>query len=194
MEATPRGLFVGGDGMYQGGLNTGRVAFYDFNSVAAPGANETTITLPIEGRVVASGTPFAIQGNATATGRVNRVQVEVQNLDTKRFLQDDRVTWGSSNSINATLTTTNATATTWSLPLNIVGTHNLQIKAKTFGVNGGSDATKALKKFEVFSLDDQTPTTSITGPSGIQTSTTFTMTGTATDDHGVNALTYWFRD
>ena len=32
------------------------------------------------------------------------------------------------------------------------------------------------------------PTTTITGPSGILTSTTFTMTGTATDDKGVNSL------
>ena len=35
MEATARGLFVGGDGSTQGGNNIGRVAFYDFNSVPA---------------------------------------------------------------------------------------------------------------------------------------------------------------
>ena len=67
--------------------------------------------------------------------------------------------------------------------------------AKTFAVTGGSDATKAIKKFESFSIDDQTPTTSINGPGGsVLASTTFIATGTASDDKGVNALTYWFRD
>ena len=67
--------------------------------------------------------------------------------------------------------------------------------AKTFAVTGGSDATKAIKKFESFSVDDQTPTTSINGPSGsVLASTTFIATGTASDDKGVNALTYWFRN
>ena len=36
MEATSRGLFIGGDGMFQGGVRTGRVAFYDFNTVTFP--------------------------------------------------------------------------------------------------------------------------------------------------------------
>jgi hypothetical protein len=67
--------------------------------------------------------------------------------------------------------------------------------AKTFTVAGTSDATKAIKKIESFSVDDQTPTTSISGPSGgVLASTTFIATGTASDDKGVNALTYWFRN
>ena len=51
MLRDPRGLVTGGDATTQGGFNVGRVAFYDFNSVPTPGANETTITNPIEGRV-----------------------------------------------------------------------------------------------------------------------------------------------
>jgi hypothetical protein len=35
--------------------------------------------------------------------------------------------------------------------------------AKAFAVTGGSDPTKPIKKFETFGLQDQTPTTSITG-------------------------------
>ncbi|MFZ0323750.1 MAG: hypothetical protein WAN48_06420, partial [Actinomycetes bacterium] len=62
MLATPRGLFTGGDGMVQGGVRTGRVAFFDFNSVPAPTTPDTTIDSPIEGRVVAAGAPFTIQG------------------------------------------------------------------------------------------------------------------------------------
>ena len=47
MEATSRGLFIGGDGMFQGGVRTGRVAFYDFNTVVDPPAlPDTVITAP----------------------------------------------------------------------------------------------------------------------------------------------------
>jgi PKD repeat protein len=196
MEATSRGLFVGGDGMYQGGKNTGRVAFYDFNTVPAPTAVETTIETPIEGRVVQSGVQFTVQGRATATGgQVRRVQVEIQDRNTKQYLQDDLVTWGGANNVYASLATPNAASTSWSLPVSITGNRELQVMAKTFAVSGSSDPTKAIKKFESFGLDDQTPTTSINGPSGsVLTSTTFIATGTANDDKGVNALTYWFRN
>jgi PKD repeat protein len=193
MEATSRGLFVGGDGMFQGGVRTGRVAFYDFNSVPAPSTTDTTIVAPIEGRVVPSGTPFTIQGNATNPQGIRRVQVWIQDSNTKRYLQDDGVTWGSNNNILATLGA-GTTNREWALPVTITGTRNLNIKAKTIGTNGAKDPTNATKKIESFSFDDQTPATNVTGPRGIQTSTSFTMTGTASDDHGVNALTYWFRD
>ena len=68
--------------------------------------------------------------------------------------------------------------------------------AKTFSNgNGGSDPSKAVKKIESFDMTDQTPNTSISGPnSSIIPTLTFTMTGSATDDIGVNRLSYWFRD
>ena len=40
----------------------------------------------------------------------------------------------------------------------------------------------------------QTPSTAISGPSGVIPTTTFTVTGTATDDLGVNSITFTFRD
>jgi PKD repeat protein len=195
MEATPRGLFVGGDGQYQGSLQTGRVAFYDFNTVPAPTPVETTIVNPIEGRVEESGVQFVIDGRATAPGQVRRVQVEIQDRNTSQYLQDDMASWGGVNNIYATLASPNATSTAWSLPVTITGNRELKIMAKTFAVTGGSDPTKATKKIETFGLEDATPTTSITGPSGsVLTSTTFIATGTASDDNGVDALSYWFRN
>ncbi len=193
MVASPQGLIVGGDGMYQGGVKTGRVGFYDLSTLPAATTTDTTITTPIEGRVVTSGTPFTITGTAKSPQGIDRVQVEIQDKNTKQYLQDNGSSWGASNSINATLGggTNNRT---WSLDVTLTGNRSVQIKAKTYGTNGSSDPTKALKNIESFSFDDQTPSTGISGPSGIQTSTAFTMTGTASDDHGVNSLTYWFRD
>jgi PKD repeat protein len=194
MLVHPRGLITGGDATTQGGYNIGRVAFYDFNSVAAPGANETTITNPIEGRVKKADEQFVIDGTATAASGVRRVQLELIDRTSGRYLQDDLVTWGAANTINVNLASPNATSTSWSLPLTISGNRLLKAQAKTFAVNGSSDATKAIKKFETFGLADETPTTSITGPSGVQTSTTFTVTGTAVDDNGVNSIRFTMRD
>lgn len=194
MLLTPRGLFAGGDATTQGGANVGRVAFYDLNSVPAPGPNETTIINPIEGRVKTSDVEFVVDGTATAASGVNRVQVEVRDRDSLQYLQDDLVTWGAANTINANLGA-GTTNRTWSLPLTISGNHKFQLLARTYGNNGSNDATKAVKKFETFGLADQTPTTSITGPPGsIIPTTTFILTGTAQDDFGVNSITFSFRD
>jgi large repetitive protein len=199
MLATPRGLFAGGDAGIQGGKSVGRVAFFDFNNDPnAPTATDTTITLPIEGRVEVAGTPFTITGTATSPSGVKKVQVEIQNRSTKQWLAADGVTWQSkeTNAL-ATLTTPGATSTTYSLTRMLPATAPYLgdfVYAKTFG-NTGSDASKAVKKIEVLDLSDQTPATNITGPSSSIISTlTFTMTGTATDDHGINRLSYWFRD
>lgn len=198
MEATPRGLFVGGDGQFKGGVRTGRVAFFDFNTVAFPPAlPDTTITTPIEGRVVANNTPFSITGTArVATGSVGRVQVQIQDRDSGQYLTATNTWTSTTTSVNATLDA-GTTTRTWHLDDRIVTTNrNLRVYAQAFtaATGGTGDSTRASKLFESFSTEDQTPTTSITGPSGIQTSTTFTMTGTANDDKGVNSLSYWFRD
>jgi PKD repeat protein len=194
LEATPRGLFSGGDAMFQGGVKTGRVAFFDFNSVPAPSTTDTTITTPIEGRVEPAAQQFTVSGTATSPAGVRAVNVQLQDRDTSRWLQADGVTWGTkAYNKPATLSGTGANRT-WSTTFTVPGNHALLVTAATTGTNGTKDTTKAQKKIETFSTADQTPSTNITGPSGIQTSTSFTMTGTATDDHGVSSLSYWFRD
>jgi len=195
MLVTPRGVVTGGDATTQGGYNVGRVAFYDFNSLPAPAANDTTITNPIEGRVKPTGVEFLLDGTATATSGVRRVQVEIIDRGTNRHLADDLVTWGPANTINVNLATPNATSSGWSLPLTMTGNRRIQVQAKTFALNNSSDATKAIKRFETFGLSDQTPATGISAPaSGVIPTTTFMVTGTATDDVGVNSIIYSLRD
>lgn len=195
LEATPRGLFAGGDGNIQGGLPVGRVGFYDLSRVPQVSPVDTKITTPIEGRVVTSGSPFQIKGTATAPTGVTKVQLEIQNRIAKQYLQDDLVTWGRANSVNAALASASATATSWTLDLTLTGSAQYRILAKTFGRNRAQDSTKAVKQIESFTFDDQTPTTSISSPpSGLLNTTSFVASGTATDDNGVNELTYWFRN
>ncbi len=193
MLATNRGLFVGGDGNVQGGVTTGRVAFYDFATVPAPTRPDTTIKTPIEGRVVAAGTPFSVQGRGLARS-VKRVNLTVRRSGTAQYLQDDLQTWGGVNSIRTTLGKARKKWRPWSVPLTLTGTRPLTLTATTVARGGKRDTTPATKTFEVFNFDDQTPNTSITGPSSPLTSTSFTVEGTANDDHGVDALRLWFRD
>ncbi|MBI5090257.1 MAG: hypothetical protein HZB15_15735, partial [Actinobacteria bacterium] len=195
MIALPRGIITLGDATTQGDANVGRIAFYDFNTMPAASAYNTAIVDPIEGRVEPAGTPFTMSGTASATSGVSRVQIELRDRDTNQYLQDDLITWGAANTINATLAATNATSTTWSLTLNIPNNRRIMVYAKTFAVNGNSDSSKAIKRIETFGLSDATPTTSISGPSGsVIPTTTFLTTGTASDDLGVNSILYTMRD
>ncbi|MFC4149215.1 hypothetical protein ACFO0M_23440 [Micromonospora mangrovi] len=193
MLATPRGLFVGGDGNIKGGKTVGRVGFFDLSREPAPSAVDTTVVTPIEGAVKQANEAFVLDGKAIAPAGVSRVQVEIQNRGSKQYLQDDLTTWGPANSINATLAAPNATATGWSLSVSLP-VAEYQVQAKAFARDGTSDPTKAVKKIETFRFDDLPPATTITNPTaGLLSTKAFTVTGTATDDKGVSAMTYWLR-
>lgn len=194
MLVHPRGVITGGDATNQGGQAVGRIAVYDFANTPASGANETTITSPIEGRIEETAVPFTITGNATATSGVDRVQVEIQDRESNQYLQDDLTSWGASNTINANVLTPDATASNWDLTVTIAANRRLRVLARTFGNNGTNDASKASKKFETFSVEDEAPRASITGPSGIVPTLTFNVTGTATDDVGVRSIGYVIKN
>ena len=105
MLATPRGLFAGGDATTQGGYNVGRVAFYDFNT--HPGGRRRTRPRSSTRSRAGWSRRHAVHvdGTATATSGVQRVQVEIQDRDTRQYLQDDLTTWGAANTINVNLAT-----------------------------------------------------------------------------------------
>jgi PKD repeat protein len=194
MLVTPWGLVAGGDATTQGQQNVGRLAVYPLPSTAVQ-ANDTKITHPTEGRVVVTAEPFTVTGTANATSGVNRVQVEIRDRDRNQYLQDDLVTWGGANTINAVLASPGATTTDWSLTLTIDVNRNLEVMARTVGQNGTQDASKDINKFESFSNEDEAPRASFSSPpSGIVPTTTFTVTGSATDDEGVQSLSYTVRD
>jgi hypothetical protein len=118
----------------------------------------------------------------------------VHRTGTNLYLQDDLTTWGAPNNISPTLGRERKGKRKWSLALTLTGSHEYQLSATTVSLAGTRDATPARKKIESFSFDDQSPSTSITGPSSPLTSTSFTMQGTASDDNGVTEIRYWFRD
>jgi PKD repeat protein len=196
IEATPRGIFVGGDGNTKGSFNVGRVAFFDFNNVPANNSTQTEITDPIEGRIRPVDEAFEITGTATAPTGINRVELEIMDRSTGRYLSDDLVTWGGTavNTFNATLDDGTGANRTWRLPVTISGNRELQVRARAVAVNGTADNTKAAKKFETFGISDLPPETTISGPGSPLNSLTFTITGTASDDVGVNSVSFTMRD
>ena len=152
----------------------GASAFYDFNTVPFPApAPDTTITTPIEGRVVANNAPFEITGTArVATGTVGRVQVQIQDRDSGQYLQDNgtafthvrhRQQQPERHAGPGTGTTRTGRSRPPSPPTATCGSSRRRSPRAT---GGTGDSTKAKKWFESFSTEDQTPTTSITGPSG----------------------------
>ncbi len=195
IEATPRGLFIGGDGNTKGSYNVGRVGFFDFNNVATQNGTQTQITDPIEGRIKPVGEQFEITGTATAASGINRVEVELIDRASGRFLADNMTTWQTaSNTINATLEPGTGTTRTWRLPVTVTANRELLLRARAVAGNGTGDNTKATKKFETFGTSDRPPDTSVTGPGSPVNSRTFTVTGTATDDFGVNGVSFTVRD
>ncbi len=200
MALTPRGLITGGDATTQGASNVGSVAFFDFDSVEAPNGVETTITTPIAGRVLPAAHDFTIEGTATAPTGVRKVFVELQNRTTGQWLQSDKTTWGGAANFEATVTPTSATEATWSVTLNVPANIKMLARARAQGNAPAAprpeDPTKAIKKFETFSLDDAPPTLTYaaTPAAGLLTSTTFTVSGTASDDFGVAGISMTLRD
>jgi PKD repeat protein len=195
IEATPRGLFVGGDGNTKGGYNVGRIAFFDFDTVPEQNGTQTVITDPIEGRVKRPEEQFEITGSATTTalGGIQRVDVEVRD-GAGRYLADDGTTWqNDANTITATLAGSGAQRT-WRVPVTISGNRELVVRATAVAVGGQADNTPASKRFETFGISDVPPDTRITGPGSPLNSRTFTITGTATDDVGVNGVSFTLRD
>ncbi|MEO8425415.1 MAG: PKD domain-containing protein, partial [Actinomycetota bacterium] len=197
MLVMPGGVITGGDGNTQGSQNGGRIAVYDFNDIPSTVPNDSVIINPIEGRVKPSDEEFVVDGTATATSGVQRVEVMLRERDTNQYLQDN-MTWGNaSNTFDATLASPGGTSTTWSVPLTISGNHRILLYSRTFGNNGTNEplASRPLQRIESFGMTDQTPSTSITGPNtSVIPTTTFIVTGTATDDVGVNSITVSMRD
>ena len=173
---------------------TGRVAFYDNNSLPATRPDETAITSPIEGRVVPRQRAVHDPRHRDQPEGIRRVQVEIQDRDSKQFLQDNGTTWGGSNNIYATLGH-RRTNRTWTLPVTIVGQPQPADHGQDVRHQRRNDATKASRRSSRSASTTRRRRPSINGPSASHpTTSTFTMTGTAKDDLGVNSLSYWFRD
>ena len=117
--------------------------------------------------MVANSTEFEITGTArVANGTVGRVQVQIQDRGNNQSLQDNGTAFttfaNAANTLNATLDPGTGTTRTWRITVpatSITTNRNLLVSAQAFtaATGGSGDTTKATKRFESFSTEDQTP-------------------------------------
>lgn len=190
IEAVPRGLLVGHDGLACGQRTIGRHAFFDFARVPAPAPAETWLDTPFEGQTVVVNGTVPMVGRAEAPSGVSRVEVELRNRGTGQYLQDDGVTWGPWNAIVAQLESPGGVETPWSLDVTLPA-GDFKVWARAFGVDGSKDTTKATAKFVGTLIGDALPSAAILLPAeGLVNSLSFELSGTAADDHGVDSLSF----
>ncbi|QYJ04851.1 PKD domain-containing protein [Nocardioides panacisoli] len=191
IEATPQGLFIGGDGNTKGGYNVGRIGFFDFDDLPPQNGTRTEITDPIEGRIKAAEEEFEITGTASAASGIERVEVQV--TQGSRYLNEEMSFQAGPHTFEATLDPGTGERT-WRLPVTIAGNRELEVRATAVADGGPRDNSPATKRFETFGLSDLPPDARITEPRGTVNALTFTVEGEASDDVGVNAVSFTLRD
>ena len=186
MEATPRGLFIGGDGMFQGGVRTGRVALLRLQHRDRSRRRCPTRRSRPRSRAASSPTTRRSRSPArrgSTTGTVGRVQVQIQDRDSSQYLQDNGTASPPSDQHRQHPQRHARRRDRHDAHLVDLAGHDRHHQPQPAGLRprpsppppaARATRPRPTKKFESFSTEDQTPTTTISGPSGIQTSTTFT--------------------
>ncbi len=191
LTVTPNGLLVGSDGSRLGGINgIGRHGFFDFRNVPPVEDPQTTLTDPINGQIVISGSQVTLRGAGAATAGIAKVQVDVRNDSTGLYRQADGSFAAPWYGALATLVSPGATASDWSLPITLpIG--NFTANARTFAVGGVKDPTLANTRLTAVASDVTPPEIPVVSPpSGTQdfASNEITVSGTATDNRGVASM------
>ncbi|NNE74522.1 MAG: hypothetical protein HKN26_12720 [Acidimicrobiales bacterium] len=190
-----RGLLVGHDGSRIGGNEVGRHGILDFQNVGGADELDTFIDEPRAGRVYTETSPILFAGRATAPDGIDRVQIEVQDVDTKQWLRRDG-TLGAYQNIVVNLTNNLGTTSDWNYTASLPG-GDYRVRARAFDVDGDRDPVKASVRFTVQSAGDITPPDTVleNPPAGtVFTSNDVTFSGSASDDVGVAAVKIAFYD
>ncbi len=190
LTVIPDGLLAGGDMNRLGGINDiGRHGFFDFRNVPAAEDPQTSILSPTNGQLITAGGAIDIEGLATATVGVTRVDVDVRNEATGQYLRADG-TFGAYAQFAATLANPGAASSTW-LRSVTVPSGNYTITARTVATNGAKDLTRATTRVTIVSADTQRPDIGALDPPNLFqnfVSNNIVISGTATDNLGVASV------
>lgn len=195
LTVIPRGLLIGHDGSRIGGVETGRTGFLDFDADVFGNTIDTFITSPRSGRVYVEGQAVDFAGQAVAPAGVQKVQIEVQDINSRQWLRRDG-SMGSYQNIVTTITSTGPDTVDWDYAATLPE-GNYRMWARVFDANGVKDPTKAFQQFDVMPAGGVVPPeTTITAPdfNQVLTSNTVHAAGRATDDVGVAGVQISFYD
>lgn len=209
---------TGTSGALSGGNHTVRVEFYENQGgaqiqavtsiVDAPPAplepdnipGDTTVSSPNANDVLRTGS-VTFTGGATDDRGVTSVRVAIYNRDdpSKRWLQPNG-TFGSGYAYRSpTLANPGVTSTTWSIDITLPA-GNYAVDAVTIDSSGNEDLSSVFRAFSVSDnptqADTQAPAAAVTSPAKRATvrATSFTATGTSTDNVGVASLRVAIKD
>ncbi len=200
LTAVERGLLVSHDNNILGGYDVGFHGFFDWDAEVNPEGPQTNITDPFAGFTI-TDTEVEVLGNAYAENGINFIRLWLceglcygQGADGP-FLQDDRVTFSDQLNSFDIAPDTPGQNSTWRFPADGLDLLDLpsgtyEVRARTFQIGGGNDASIASVVFDVDNDGDDPPITDITFPGRNDeiTSNTFVITGTAADDVGVASV------
>ena len=152
---------------------------------------DTAISTPTNGSVVNAGT-VTISGQSTAPDGVSRVRLTVIRNATGEYLNDDGTYSSEFSPLDIDFNGANTTQS-WSIDVNLEFSGEHSITARTFDTNGTRDEN-IQRSFIVASAANEIPELAITSPSGSISTSTVQVSGTATDDIGVQSVSFAVRN
>ncbi len=155
------------------------------------GSLDTAISTPTNGSVVNAGT-VTISGQSTAPDGVSRVRLTVIRNATGEYLNDDGTYSSEFSPLDIDFNGANTTQS-WSIDVNLEFSGEHSITARTFDTNGTRDEN-IQRSFIVASAANEIPELAITSPSGSISTSTVQVSGTATDDIGVQSVSFAVRN
>ena len=155
------------------------------------GSLDTAISTPTNGSVVNAGT-VTISGQSTAPDGVSRVRLTVIRNATGEYLNDDGTYSSEFSPLDIDFNGANTTQS-WSIDVNLEFSGEHSITARTFDTNGTRDEN-VQRSFIVASAANEIPELAITSPSGSISTSTVQVSGTATDDIGVQSVSFAVRN
>ena len=155
------------------------------------GSLDTAISTPTNGSVVNAGT-VTISGQSTAPDGVSQVRLTVIRNATGEYLNDDGTYSSEFSPLDIDFNGANTTQS-WSIDVNLEFSGEHSITARTFDTNGTRDEN-VQRSFIVASAANEIPELAITSPSGSISTSTVQVSGTATDDIGVQSVSFAVRN
>ncbi len=204
LEIIDRGLLLGHDGNIVADKEVGRHGFFDRANPGNGGGGDgngggddgpdptvldTTITDPLTGQQFSVGDSITVAGEGTAPEGLQKVQVTVFDLGRRVWLRADG-SWGDWAGLEADLVAgEGATSSAWSFTFEPSADGEYEVKAKTFDLARGKDATQASIRLRVnATTEDLKPNTSLLQVGVQEPGNVLDFSGTATDDFGVSRV------
>ena len=193
LEAVERGLILGHDGSVVGGVNTGRMAFFDLGA-------EPDVEAPVTDRISPAASDLAepevrLSGQTVDNVAVQQVVASLRDRDTQQWLRNDG-TWGAWEPLELTVDGIGTPVVIWDTSV-VLADGNYVLKIRGFDVAGNRHPLISRQFMVATNVDTEAPTATVNTPSndaqlfGIAP---VIMSGMAADNVGIDRIVVTVRD